>query len=132
MIRWRRDPSSKSVEFVTDIPNPIEEEFPLKLRLTVFDLLSSDEREAKPRPGFRFRAHASFNGNELFRLYAPTVEDAQKQIEDGLRKVFTALVNVTGREYEPEELCNVCMVPEHDTCANNPVCPCCRDSMREP
>jgi len=25
--------------------------------------------------------------------------------------------------------CNVCMVPDHDVCANNPNCSCCCDTM---
>jgi hypothetical protein len=36
------------------------------------------------------------------------------------------------KHYEPEELCNVCQVAEHDACAGNPVCPCCRDTMARP
>lgn len=29
-----------------------------------------------------------------------------------------------------DELCNVCMVAHHDQCANNPNCPCCRDTIK--
>jgi hypothetical protein len=30
---------------------------------------------------------------------------------------------------EPDTLCHVCQLPYHDTCANNPNCPCCCDTM---
>lgn len=32
-------------------------------------------------------------------------------------------------ERAPETLCHVCAVKHHDTCANNPNCPCCCETI---
>ena len=32
-------------------------------------------------------------------------------------------------EEDADTCCNVCMLSEHDTCANNPNCSCCCDTM---
>ncbi len=70
----------------------------------------------------------------LRRVIIPPEIDAKddEAVTDWLDSEADELWNTVAQgEYEPEELCNVCMIHEHDTCANNPVCPCCRDSMRE-
>lgn len=96
ILKWKRDTRSNSNGCLLKIPNPVEPEYPYKLRLTVFDLLSSDEREKKPEPNRRFRAHADLEGRELFRLWAPTQEEAIEQTEDGLRKFVLSLITAVG------------------------------------
>jgi hypothetical protein len=93
-FKWRREVGSNTSSCLIKVPNPVEPEYPFKLRLTVFDLLSRDEREKKPEPDRQFRAHVDFAGSELFRLWAPTREQAIEQTEDGLRKVILSLLAI--------------------------------------
>lgn len=101
-IRWRRHEFGS--EYVVDVPNAVEPEYPFKLRLTVYDLLSDDEGEKVPKPDERFRAHATFSGHELFRVWASTLVEAQQRTEKGVRDVVAALAAVVGAELSLPEV----------------------------
>ena len=49
--------------------------------------------------------------------------------EEIMTKWVGLVMEVDGESVSEDGLCNVCMVPEHDSCANNPCCSCCCDSM---
>ena len=90
-IEWHGHPRDKSIEATIEIQNPVEPAFPFKIRLIIYDLNPSDSRDKPPKKDERWRAHATF-GNELFRLYAATREEAQRRTEDGVRKIFGDLM----------------------------------------
>jgi len=96
MVKWTYMTGSgpRDVDAIYEVPNPIEAEFPVKLRLTLYDLKSSDPREKVPSPESRWRAHANLGTYEMFRLFAPTREEAQQRVEEGLRMLFGALLAV--------------------------------------
>lgn len=67
------------------LPVPDEDESETRIRLVIFQC-----EEAIPER--RFRGHASMGGREVFRVYTPTMEEAKKQIEEGLRGLASALL----------------------------------------
>jgi len=102
-IKWVRDAFSTkgTIEAMFEIANPVEPEFPFKIRLVIYNLQTDDPREKVPKKDERWRAHASFDKHELFRLYAADRDDAKKRTEEGLRQIFGALMASAAPEAEP-------------------------------
>jgi hypothetical protein len=102
MINWTKllGSTEGSIEARIEIPNPVEEEYPIELRLTIFNLKSTDFREPKPKKGEQFRAHARM-GQELFRLFGDDIEDVKHRVEDGLRQIFGALLDAVVPNLHP-------------------------------
>jgi hypothetical protein len=60
--------------------------------LCVYDL----DKDKDPAPDRRFRAHATLDGHELFRIVAATREDAIADLENELRGFATDILAALG------------------------------------
>lgn len=84
---WKQAPISRvgDQERLIRLPIPDEDEPETLIRLVIYQCEENT-------PLRRCRGHASIGGRENFRVYKPTMEEAKKEIEDGLRVFATSLL----------------------------------------
>jgi hypothetical protein len=71
------------------ISNPVEPEFPLQIRLDVWEHAENPQDE-------RWEGYARLGTEELFRLATPTRDEAERSLEDSVRKILTTALGLFG------------------------------------